>query len=232
MCCFSKKSEARYKRWWTCWFHAHCVACLFCLFGLFVFGRLVFDDLDKRQWAHLGVHVVAVGCLLSLLVGNRCKLLKAYIPYFVGYHACLVANIGLEIFDFYRTPHPTHEHVVSPMPPQNSTRFPNGQPSPFEGMYEETLWALILLVLIVQSYVTFVVVMSFLWVRERQNKQKVQPAVAVEEAKAAAATRSDGGQPAETTAAAPDRAESKWEKRFHTVGVVVNFVTQILPKNK
>ncbi|KAI6206127.1 hypothetical protein M3Y94_00871200 [Aphelenchoides besseyi] len=228
MLCFCNKNEAKYKRWWTLFFHAHCVACLFILISLFFFGRLVFDDLDKRQFIHLSIHILAVISLLITLIGNRCKLSKMYFFYFTLYHLCVVANIGLEVFEFYSTPHLTHVHNVSPMPPLNTTRLPNGQPSPFETMYEETLYSLILIVIVIQAYVTFVVVMSFRWVVERRNKKRVHPDVRIENEK----TIENDGEDNRRVETAANQPENKWEKRFETVGVIVTCITRILPNRR
>jgi hypothetical protein len=52
---------------------------------LLFFGRLVFDDLDKRQFIHLGIHIAIVASLITLLAGNRCSLPRLYFVYFIGY---------------------------------------------------------------------------------------------------------------------------------------------------
>lgn len=83
-----------------------------------------------------------------------------------------MANIGLETYSYYTTPHHVDKSLFEPtsnnetlttttQAPLNVTRFPNGQVSPYINMREEALYSLILICLLIQVYFTLVVYGSY-----------------------------------------------------------------------
>ncbi|KAI6191044.1 hypothetical protein M3Y97_00185000 [Aphelenchoides bicaudatus] len=248
--CICYKFSTKYNKWWTAFFHVQCFCCFLCLIALLFFGRLVFDDLDKKQYIHLGIHIAIFACLLALQTGNRCSIPRLYFVYFIGYHLLLLINVGLEVYIYYTTPHSTNKSLfesnainetlpTTTQVPLNVIRFPNGQMSPYIEMQENAFYALILVAMLVQTYFTIVVYFSYKYLTEKLTKVHTLGTIHGRQKPSTINTIELGGHDSSNQQGVPanqqnsgrsGRPETTWDHLFYAVRTLASCLLRVVPK--